>query len=115
MYIWRWSSIRILKRKRSTYNATASNSDNLKRIKISAQTRELYEKRDKSLDNADPDAPVLPPEMWENAVVAKYYRPRKTAVSVRLDNDVLAWLRSQGSGYLSRINEILRREMLNRR
>ena len=84
------------------------------RIKITDEIRKAYAERDRSLDN-DPDAPVLPPEMWENAVVGKYYRPRKTAVSVRLDNDVLAWLRSQGSGYLSRINEILRREMLNRR
>jgi uncharacterized protein (DUF4415 family) len=31
---------------------------------------------------------------------------------VRIDTDVLAWLRAQGKGYQSRINAILRREML---
>jgi uncharacterized protein (DUF4415 family) len=31
---------------------------------------------------------------------------------VRIDSDVLAWLRAQGKGYQSRINAILRREML---
>ncbi len=89
-----------------------TNSDNLKRLKISARTRELYETRDKRLDNIDPEAPVLPPEMWANAVIGKYYRPLKTPVSVRVDNDVLEWLKSKGEGHLTRINEILRKEML---
>jgi uncharacterized protein (DUF4415 family) len=31
---------------------------------------------------------------------------------VRIDSDVLHWLRAQGKGYQSRINAILRREML---
>jgi uncharacterized protein (DUF4415 family) len=31
---------------------------------------------------------------------------------VRIDSDVLLWLRAQGRGYQSRINAILRREML---
>jgi uncharacterized protein (DUF4415 family) len=32
---------------------------------------------------------------------------RKVAVSVRLDPDVLDWLRSKGEGHLTRINDIL--------
>lgn len=32
---------------------------------------------------------------------------RKVAVSVRLDPDVLDWLRSKGDGHLTRINDIL--------
>ena len=70
----------------------------------------MYE-RQKRLDT-DPDAPTLPPEMWQNAVVGKSYRPLKTAVSVRIDNDVLAWLKAQGDGHLTRINDILRHAML---
>ena len=31
---------------------------------------------------------------------------------MRIDSDVLAWLRAGGKGYQSRINAILRREML---
>jgi uncharacterized protein (DUF4415 family) len=32
---------------------------------------------------------------------------RKISVSVRLDPDVLEWLRSKGNGHLTRINDIL--------
>lgn len=43
--------------------------------------------------------------------LAKLVRPRKArpkvAVSVRLDPQVLAWLRAQGEGHLTRINDIL--------
>ena len=80
------------------------------RLKISDETRALYKKRARSLDN-DSDAPVLPPEMWQNATIGKYYRPLKTPISLRIDNDVLAWLRSQGEGHISRINGILRERM----
>jgi hypothetical protein len=34
------------------------------------------------------------------------------APPARLDSDVLHWLKSQGKGYQSRMNEILRKEML---
>lgn len=79
-----------------------------KRLKISSKTREQYAKRDISRDNLDPDAPVLPLEKWENAMIGKYYRPLKTQISFRIDNDVLDWLKSKGEGHLTRINQILR-------
>ena len=85
-------------------------TSSVKRLKISQETRDLYELRDRSLDN-DPDAPTLPPDMWDNAIIGKYYRPKKTPVTVRMDSDVLAWLKSKGRGHLSRINEILRQQM----
>ncbi len=44
--------------------------------------------------------------------VANFYRPVKEMTTIRLDADVLAWLRSQGKGYQTKINAILRREML---
>ena len=85
-----------------------------RRLKVSDKARELYANRDKSQDNADPDNPVLPPEMWEGALIgANFYRPLKTAVSLRIDNDVLAWVKSFGEGHLSRINAILRERMLD--
>jgi len=40
------------------------------------------------------------------------YRPRKHQITARLDADVLLWLKSQGKGYQSRMNDIIRREML---
>lgn len=39
------------------------------------------------------------------------YRNRKQAVSIRLDKDILLWLKSEGQGYQTRINQILRNEM----
>lgn len=48
---------------------------------------------------------------WSGAVVGKFYRPIKKPVTLRLDADVLAWLRSQGPGYQTRINRMLRLEM----
>ena len=81
-----------------------------RRLKIGDRTRALYQQRDRSLDN-DPDAPVLPPSLWQNAAIGKYYRPIKTPVSLRIDNDILAWLKSKGAGHISRINGILRERM----
>jgi uncharacterized protein (DUF4415 family) len=40
------------------------------------------------------------------------YRPVKRQLTVRIDADVLAWLRSQGTGYHGRLNQILRSAML---
>jgi uncharacterized protein (DUF4415 family) len=82
-----------------------------RRLKITPAIRKAWEERDKSQDFADPDNPVLPPEMWEGALIGHFYRPLKTAVSVRVDNDVLAWLKSLGEGHLTRINAILRERM----
>jgi uncharacterized protein (DUF4415 family) len=33
--------------------------------------------------------------------------PRKVAVSVRLDPEVIAWLKAKGKGHITRINDIL--------
>lgn len=43
--------------------------------------------------------------------VGKFYRPVKEAVTVRLDADVVHWLKREGKGYQTRLNAILRREM----
>ena len=40
-------------------------------------------------------------------------RPAKKMTTVRIDVDVLSWLKSFGKGYQSRINAILRHEMLS--
>jgi len=58
------------------------------------------------------DIPPLTAEFWKHIERGKFYKPTKTSTTVRIDSDVLAWLRSQGKGYQSRINAILRREML---
>lgn len=58
------------------------------------------------------DIPPLDEAFWKNAVRNPFYKPTKTSTTVRIDSDVLQWLRMQGKGYQSKINAILRREML---
>ena len=58
------------------------------------------------------DIPELPPRAWKNAVRGRFYRPVKLAVSMRLDADVIAWLKKRGKGYQTRANRILRQHML---
>ena len=58
------------------------------------------------------DIPELPPSAWKNAVRGRFYRPVKQAVSLRLDADVVAWLKKPGKGYQTRVNHILRERML---
>lgn len=54
----------------------------------------------------DPDDPGNDPTFWEHAEVVR--PPRKERISVRLDSDLLDWLRAQGPGYQTRLNAILR-------
>ena len=65
---------------------------------------------DSAIDTSD--IPELPPDAWKNAIRGKFYRPVKQAVSMRLDADVIAWLKKQGKGYQTRANRILRERML---
>jgi uncharacterized protein (DUF4415 family) len=62
------------------------------------------------------DIPELTDEMWKNAVrgrdMRKFWRPVKQAVSLRLDADVIAWLKKDGQGYQTRANQMLRERML---
>ena len=65
---------------------------------------------DETIDTSD--SPELSDEVWSTAVRGRFYRPVKQQITARVDADVLEWLRSQGKGYQSRMNAILRREML---
>ena len=58
-------------------------------------------------DNIDySDIPPLDDSFFKNAKIVM--PPEKTHLSLRLDADVITWLKSQGKGYQSRINAILR-------
>ncbi len=66
---------------------------------------------DKKIDLTD--APEV--REWRGAVVGKFYRPIKRPVTIRVDADVLAWLKRQGRGYQTRINKLLREAMEGKR
>jgi len=77
------------------------------------QKRELSALADMPDDAIDTsDIPELPPGAWKDAVRGRFYRPLKQAVSMRLDADVIAWLKKPGKGYQTRANRILRQRML---
>ena len=52
------------------------------------------------------DIPRLTPDFWKKAEVRMPLK--KTSVTLRLDQDVLAWFRGLGRGYQTRINAVLR-------
>jgi uncharacterized protein (DUF4415 family) len=55
----------------------------------------------------DPDAPPFwTDEDWANARVV--WPQGKAPVTLRLDRDIIAWFKLQGSGYQTRINAVLR-------
>ena len=55
----------------------------------------------------DSELQKLPP----GYVAGKFYRPRKTSLTMRLDADVVDWLRGTGEGYQTRVNAYLRELM----
>jgi uncharacterized protein (DUF4415 family) len=75
-----------------------------------AQLRALGARPDSEIDLSD--IPELSAEQWKKGIRGHLYRPVKRQITARVDADVLEWLKSQGKGYQSRINSILRREML---
>jgi uncharacterized protein (DUF4415 family) len=72
--------------------------------------RRLAARPDSEIDLSD--IPEWTAEDFKNAVHGKFYRPTKGQITAKIDNDVLAWLKADGPGYQSRMNAILRREML---
>jgi uncharacterized protein (DUF4415 family) len=60
------------------------------------------------------DIPATTRKDWEGSVRGKFYRPVKRQLTVRIDADVIHWLKSEGKGYQSRLNSILRNAMLRK-
>jgi len=69
--------------------------------------RAIALKRDGEIDFSDA-APVLD---WSGAEMGKFYRPKKKPVTMRLDSDVIAWLKAEGRGYQTKANWLLRQAM----
>jgi uncharacterized protein (DUF4415 family) len=76
-----------------------------------AELKALAARPDSEIDYSD--IPPLDDQFWARAVPNPFYKPVKQHASVRIDADVMAWLKSQGKGYQTRLNSILRRAMLD--
>lgn len=90
----------------------------MKRVKQSdlqaiseSQQAELYALKNVEVECTD--IPELSSAVWSKGVKGKFYRPIKSHVTMRIDADVLAWLKAPGKGYQTRINAILRESMLH--
>ncbi len=68
-----------------------------------------------STKRVDPDNPPWSEEMLGRPVLKRgrgpQKAPTKVLTSIRLDADVIAFFRSRGRGYQTRINEILRKSV----
>ncbi|PYU24679.1 MAG: hypothetical protein DMG32_13290 [Acidobacteria bacterium] len=71
--------------------------------------RAITAKRDEDIDFSDAPAVVD----WSGAEIGKFYRPAKKPVTMRLDSDVIAWLKADGRGYQTKANWLLRHAMLH--
>lgn len=73
--------------------------------------KRLRNLRDDEIDKSEISEPT--PEQFARAIARKGLKPvtRKRQVTLRLDSDVLDWLKAQGPGYQTRINRLLRAYM----
>ena len=88
----------------------------MKRASTSRKSRTDLARLRKQPDSSivrDGEAPEWTPEMFARAVARKGLKPvpRKSLLSLRVDSDVIEWFRSQGAGYQSKMNALLRAYM----
>jgi uncharacterized protein (DUF4415 family) len=64
--------------------------------------------------DADIDLSEMPEVLdWSGAEIGKFYRPPKKPVTMRLDTDIISWLKGYGRGYQTKANVLLRHAMMN--
>ena len=87
------------------------------------QSKEMSEKAKERIRNAvyayDEENPPMTKEELESLRPAalrhpEWFKPRKADVHLKIDIDVLEAFKSQGKGYQTRINEVLRNYVFNR-
>ena len=80
--------------------------------KEKAELEALANVADDDIDTSD--IPPLDETFWKVAEQGAFYKPVKKQITVRVDADVLAWLKSEGRGYQTRMNTILRQAMMEK-
>lgn len=73
------------------------------------ELRAMVDRPDSDIDYSD--IPPLSESMMAAAVRGRFWRPVKAQTSVRIDADILEWLKAPGKGYQTRMNAILREAM----
>lgn len=97
----------------STFDSFLEQEGIRARVEAAAKRRlsKLARRPDSAIDFSD--IPPLTEKFWRNAVRNPFYRPIKQQLTLRLDADIVAWLRSQGKGYQTRASSLLRDAMLH--
>ena len=81
----------------------------------------LFDEEKKITNEAKPiesdDYPFMAKKEFEefkhwSKVHPEWYKPAKSKITIMIDNDVLAALKAEGKGYQTRINAILRKEVM---
>jgi uncharacterized protein (DUF4415 family) len=80
---------------------------------VERQLAALAVMRDEDIDTSD--IPEITAEQFRSGVRGMFYRPVKKPVTMRLDADVIAWLKEDGKGYQTKANALLRSEMIRAR
>ncbi len=75
-----------------------------------ARLTDLFSRPESEIDLSD--IPESSAEELARAIRGGVYRPAKAQITAKIDRDVLAWLKTEGRGYQTRMNAILRRAML---
>jgi uncharacterized protein (DUF4415 family) len=84
------------------FNLEASNAPKL----TAAQAAKLNNMTDGQIDYSD--IPELDEAFFTKVAFLENWPPAKKQLTVKIDEDVLTWLRSMGKGYQTKINHILR-------
>ncbi len=84
----------------------------MSRKSIKSDLAKVDRLKDRDIDYSD--IPPLDDAFFQKATMVSW-PPAKQQVTVRLDADVLDWLRASGKGYQTRINYLLRTAMDHQR
>lgn len=77
---------------------------------LARQIKVIESIKDSDIDTSD--IKPLTAVDFKNAVFNPYFKPVKKQITVRIDGVLVEWLKSQGKGYQTRLNDILKKAML---
>ena len=98
-----------MKRKDKEEKITKINSKDLKNLKSNTNWEKVDKLTDALIDRQialDPDAAKALATEWFKK--ATWVKPTKKGINLRLDSDIVTFFKNQGSGYQTRINQVLR-------
>jgi uncharacterized protein (DUF4415 family) len=77
--------------------------------RLKAELARVAARSDEDIDYSD----IPPITDFTGFEIGKFHRPPKKMVTIRLDEDVLNWVKGFGKGYQTRVNALLRQAMLS--